>query len=290
MVNLRRSDLSGRRRRHSRDHESAGPDRSLGVILTTVDEVEVVVAHHDRATVRVGDVFLKIDPDQARVGIEIEAMSRAPIPTPQILWREPPALALARVPGSPLGRLGAPSTASSAAWSAAGRLIRALHDAPPPPWPGRTHDEITIELDQECAWLDRSGLLSPDVIACNRTLAASALREWTPAFIHGDLQLDHVFVSGDEITGIIDWSEAGPGDAFYDLATLTFGHPERLGDVVAGYGGGVDVDVVRGWWSVRGLRGVRWLIEHGFDPDAPGCELDVLRAQATSLQGRMPRA
>ncbi|WP_270408715.1 hypothetical protein [Brachybacterium paraconglomeratum] len=23
----------------------------------------------------------------------------------------------------------------------------------------------------------------------------------------------------------------------------------------------------------------RWLLEHGFDPDAPGCEFDVLRAR-----------
>jgi hypothetical protein len=34
------------------------------------------------------------------------------------------------------------------------------------------------------------------------------------------LQVSHVFVDGDEITGVIDWSEAGPGDAMYDLATL----------------------------------------------------------------------
>jgi hypothetical protein len=31
-----------------------------------VEEVEVVVAHNERATLRVGDVFLKIDADQAR--------------------------------------------------------------------------------------------------------------------------------------------------------------------------------------------------------------------------------
>jgi hypothetical protein len=26
---------------------------------------------------------------------------------------------------------------------------------------------------------------------------------------------------------------------------------EHLADVVAGYGAGVDLDVIRGWWSVR---------------------------------------
>ena len=35
---------------------------------------------------------------------------------------------------------------------------------------------------------------------------------------HGDVQITHVFVEGDEMTGVLDWSEAGPGDALYDLA------------------------------------------------------------------------
>jgi hypothetical protein len=52
-----------------------------------VDEVEVVVAHQDRATLRVGEVFLKVDADQAMTDVEVEAMSRAPVPTPEILWR-----------------------------------------------------------------------------------------------------------------------------------------------------------------------------------------------------------
>ena len=30
------------------------------------------------------------------------------------------------------------------------------------------------------------------------------------------------------VTGVIDWSEAGQGDALYDLATLTLGHEEHL--------------------------------------------------------------
>jgi aminoglycoside phosphotransferase (APT) family kinase protein len=97
-------------------------------------------------------------------------------------------------------------------------------------------------------------------------------------FTHGDLQVTHVFVDGAEITGVIDWSEACQGDALYDLATLTLGHEEHLGDVVAGYGTDVDLDVIRAWWSLRSLLVVRWLVEHGFDPSSPGCEFDVLRS------------
>jgi aminoglycoside phosphotransferase (APT) family kinase protein len=188
-------------------------------------------------------------------------------------------LALAALPGTALGRLGEPSTASSAARAAAGAAARMLHDAPLPPWPGRSLDEITLELDGECEWLVRNGVLPADLVARNRRVAEAALRPWTPVFTHGDLQLTHVFVDEDEITGVIDWSEAGQGDALYDLAILTLGHQEHLDDVVAGYGTGVDLDVIRAWWSLRSLLAVRWLVEHGFDPSSPGCEVDVLRSR-----------
>jgi len=247
--------------------------------MTGVEGVEVVVAHHDCATLRVGDVFLKIDADQTRTDVEVEAMALAPIPTPEVLWRKPPVLALAALPGTALGLLGQPSTASSAAWAAAGAAARMLHDAPPPPWPGQSLDEIASHLDGECEWLVTNGVLSPDVVTVNRRIAEEALRPWTPVFTHGDLQIVHVFVDGDEITGVVDWSEAGQGDALWDLATLTFAHEEHLGDVVAGYGTDVDLGVIRAWWSFRSLVAIRWLIEHGFDPFLPGCEVDVLRSQ-----------
>jgi aminoglycoside phosphotransferase (APT) family kinase protein len=244
-----------------------------------VQEIEVVVAHSERATLRVGDVFLKIDADQARADVEVDAMRRAPVPTPEVLWRRPPVLALAALPGTALGHLGEPSTASSAAWSAAGAAVRTLHDAPPPPWPSRRSSDQTARLESECQWLVENDVLPTDVVVRNREIAQAALRPSTPVFIHGDLQLDHVFVDGDEVTGVLDWSEAGQGDARYDLAILTLGHPERLDDVIAGYGSGVDRDVVRAYWSLRSLTAIRWLIEHGFDPSLPGCEIDVLKAQ-----------
>src|SRR5688572_21910222 len=104
-------------------------------MMVDVNEVEVVVAHNERVTLRVGDVFLKIDTDQAHIDREVEAMAMAPIPTPEVLWRNPPVLALAAVPGAALGVLKEPSPASSEAWVAAGAAIRRLHDAPLPPWP-----------------------------------------------------------------------------------------------------------------------------------------------------------
>lgn len=251
-------------------------------IMADVEVVEVLVARGERATLRIGDVFLKIDADQTRADIELEAMALAPIPVPQVLWRKPPVLALAALPGTALGRLGEPSTASPAAWAAAGAAARKLHDAPLPPWPGRSLNEIASQLDSECEWLVWNGVLPADLVAINRRIAEAALRSWTPVFTHGDLQITHVFVDGDGITGVIDWSEASQGDALYDLAILTLGHEEHLGDLVAGYGTDVDLDVIRAWWSLRSLTAARWLIEHGFHPSSTGCEFDVLRSAAES--------
>ncbi|MBO2460503.1 phosphotransferase family protein [Actinomadura violacea] len=244
-----------------------------------MDEVQVVVAHSERATLRVGDVFLKVDADQARLDVEVEAMALAPVPTPEVLWRKPPALAIAAVPGTALGLLGEPSTASPAAWAAAGAAIRKLHDAPLPPWRSRGPGKLAADLDAECEWLLANDVLPSDLVTRNRQVAEAALRPWDPVFTHGDLQISHVFVDGDEVTGVIDWSEASQGDALFDLAILTLGHEEHLGDVIAGYGTDVDVDVIRAWWSLRSLLAMRWLAEHGFDPSAPGCEVDVLRAR-----------
>ncbi|MCZ0982810.1 aminoglycoside phosphotransferase family protein [Streptomyces diastatochromogenes] len=247
-----------------------------------MDEVEVVVAHSERATLRVGDVFLKVDADQARIDVEVEAMSLAPVPTPEVLWRKPPVLAVAALPGRRSG-VSAGRRPGRRRVGAAGAAIRELHDAPLPAWPGRAGRSVAAlaaELDGECELLVTRGLLPADLVTRNRRVAQATFRPWTPAFTHGDLQIAHVFVDGDEVTGIIDWSEAGQGDALYDLATFTLGHEEHLDDVLAGYGTGtgIDLDVIRAWWSLRSLLAVRWLSEHGFDPFAPGCEVDVLRS------------
>src|SRR3954465_2994850 len=130
-------------------------------------EIEVVVAHSERVTLHVGDVFLKIDTDHARIDREVEVMARAPIPTPEVLWRRPPVLALAAVPGTALGVLGEPKSASFSArgggGGAAGAAVRTLHDAPLPPWPSSQCQQQPVlssrgtvdfppALDSECAW------------------------------------------------------------------------------------------------------------------------------------------
>src|SRR6478672_839330 len=61
--------------------------RHRPAMMADVDQIQIVVAHSDRATLRVGDMFLKIDTDEARTDVEVQAMVMAPVPTPEILWR-----------------------------------------------------------------------------------------------------------------------------------------------------------------------------------------------------------
>jgi aminoglycoside phosphotransferase (APT) family kinase protein len=211
-----------------------------------------------------------------RVDAEVDAMTRAPVPTPEILWRKPPVLALAALTGRALGRLESPSTESSEAWAAAGAAVRTLHDAPLPPRQGPSLQELATRLADECDWLVANQVLPADVITRNRERAETALRAWTPVFIHGDLQITHVFVQKDEVTGIIDWSEAAQGDALYDLATLTLAHEERLDAVLAGYQAEVDIDLIRAWWSFRSLVVVRWLTQNGYGSPESFPEVGVL--------------
>ena len=124
----------------------------------------------------------------------------------------------------------------------------------------------------------RNKVIPADVVTPHRRRAETAFRPWTPVFIHGDLQIDHVFVAADQVTGIIDWSEGARGDALSDLATLTLGHPEHLGDVIAGYRTDVDRDLIRAWWSFRCLTNVRWLVERGYGPPEIYPEAAVLRS------------
>jgi aminoglycoside phosphotransferase (APT) family kinase protein len=255
--------------------------RAVGAHLAMMEgvaEIEVVIAHRERATLRVGDVSLKIDGDQARADVEVEAMALAPVPTPAVLWRRSPVVALAALTGTALGCLQEPSAATPAAWAAAGAAVRTLHDAPLPPWPGRSLDELAALLDDECEWLVANDVLPAAVVTRNRRIAEAALRPWTPVFTHGDLQCAHVFVDGDEVTGIIDWSDAGRGDGLFDVAILTLCHEERLADVVAGYGRDVDLEVIRAWWSLRCLVAVRWLAQHGFGPIDEMPEVAMLRS------------
>ncbi len=169
-------------------------------------------------------------------------MERAPIPTPRSVAQSPcshwPPSGGRRWAGS-----AEPSTASSAAWP---RRVPPCGSCMTRPCAlaGRSLDEKAADLDSECTWLLRTTFFRPTWSA-SREVAEAALRPWTPVFMHGDLEVADVFVEGDEIDGVLT-VRGRPRRWMYDLASLTLGHPEHLEDVVTGYGGDVDLDVVRG--------------------------------------------
>jgi Ser/Thr protein kinase RdoA (MazF antagonist) len=249
-----------------------------------VSVVSVVAAHHERATVRIGDdTFVKIDAEDWRIEREAAALSLVPpsaAPRPEVRWRRPNVLALAALPGSSLAKLGEASSASPAAWRTAGAVARRIHALPIPPWTAWDHDGFRAYLDGEARWLVDHGVASAEVIARLVALAEPALRPFPMVFTHGDLQSAHVLVDGDGVTGVVDWADACAGDALFDLAVLTVGHPEHLDDVVAGYGDAVDRDVIRAWWALRKVASVRWMVQHDFDAGGDIAELHHFAAES----------
>ena len=190
--------------------------------------------------------------------------------------REPP-------PGSRSPRLGVAARAA----------VRTLPDAPLPPWrrsqcqqqPARSSRgtvECPPERDSECRLLVANNVVSADVVRRNPQVAEAALRPWTPVFIHGDLQIVHVLDDGDEASGVGDWSEGGRGDAMYDLATLTLAHGEHLDDVMAGYGGHIEIDVIRAYWSLRSFEGDPVVGEHGHGAPTTFPQVAVLNSLSAS--------
>ena len=242
--------------------------------------LEVLSAHHERAVFGLDDVILKIDGDRGHADVEVEAMRLAAgiVPTPAVRWHRPPVLALERLPGEPLGRPGEPLTTPPAAWEAAGATVRRLHRLPLPPWPGWRAADFASYLDGCVRWCIDQRIVERTVVERAAALVVPALRPFPLVFTHGDCQPAHVFVGGDEVTGVIDWADACQGDALYDLAVLTVGFEERLDDVLRGYGD-VDADraAIRGWWAFRRLASVRWMVEHGFDASG---DVAMLRATA----------
>ena len=169
------------------------------VIPASPFAAEMVVAHNERATLRVGDVFLKIDADQTRTDVEVEAMAMAPIPTPEVLWRA----ARARTRRPPRDGTRSPRRAVDRVPGGVRRSRCRGTDAArraPAAMAGRSLDVVASLLDGECEWLVTNGVLPTDLVARNRRIAEAALRPWTPVFTNGDLQISHVFVDGDEIT------------------------------------------------------------------------------------------
>ena len=88
-----------------------------------MDLVHVVSSHHERAVVRVGDVFVKVETDPERAARELNALASVDVvAVPRVLWSQegpPHVLALSAITGTQLATLGQPSPFGDDAWRAA---------------------------------------------------------------------------------------------------------------------------------------------------------------------------
>lgn len=240
-----------------------------------MDLVEVIVSHHERAVVRLGDCYVKVESIPIKAQREHDILEARPVPMPEVLWfrsGDPSVLALTEVRGRPLT-----DQSSAASWRAAGRVVRSLHDSPVPDWDSWFDPaEVCRWIDFDRTWLVERRLLDRSLAdeAYDRSTATLSAREVSSTLTHRDLQAEHVYLDGDEVVGVIDWGDVGVGDPLYDIAVLTSRAHDRIPDLERGYGD-VDREVLAAWWAERYLGEARWLVEHEYSPDE---SLDQLAA------------
>ena len=236
--------------------------------------VEVVLAHAERAVVRVGDdVYVKVDVSHDRLEREEAALRGVTaVRVPDVRWSRSGVLAIGAVPGAPLARHGEPSPFGADTWRAVGAAVRRLHDATPPPGVSGwfSLDGLTGWTEAMRSWLLDDGRVDPDLVHARADHARRHLDGRTVALTtcHGDLQCEHVLVDDAGGIALIDWGDAGLADPAYDIAVLTTNDEERLDDLLDGYGASpaTDREVIAAYWSLRRLGAVRWMAEHGYDP------------------------
>ena len=182
------------------------------------------------------------------------------VPAPEVIASSP--LITRELPGRPLS---ADSPDLVAVLRTVGESLRRVH---------------TI-VDPSASWGDRlRGVLDrldvlPDRLATRVWEVAPEFIESvagvTPALLHGDLHLRHVYAVNAELTGILDWGDTTYGDHLFDLARLSMAGPEATAAFLSGYG---DIEApprtlstYRALWSLMALQaelaaGGDWLQPH----------------------------
>jgi aminoglycoside phosphotransferase (APT) family kinase protein len=155
-----------------------------------------------------------------------------PVPVPEVVSEEPLTVRHAYLPGGPC-----PGT-SAAQGAAVGAFLRVLHRVDPDeavrhgaPDPIAYHAEMLATLDH----LRRRVLpLLPErlLAAGEALLSRMAVAPGDPRLVHGDLGPEHIRVTGEQVTGIIDWGDSGVGDPAIDLAWTVFGAAPAFAEAV----------------------------------------------------------
>lgn len=134
------------------------------------------------------------------------------------------------LPGRPLN----PGTIKPGPGLAAslGKALAALHEVPTSVLEnaGFPAYSATEYRDRRLAELDAAAATShvPTRLLTRWEKALEDVGRWKfqPTVVHGDLVAEHVLVDGDEVSGVIDWSDAKVADPADDLAWIAVGADE----------------------------------------------------------------
>ncbi len=216
--------------------------------------------------------------DRLRIQIELlPELARevsAPIPVPERVALDPPALLYAKLDGAPA------DVAPDGIWpERLGRFLYDLHLVPPefvglrlvPSGSVRAHlrDELGRLRDAVVPLLEPAEIVRVDAML-RGFLDDDRWWSFACCLTHGDLGPAHVLVdpSGD-LTGVLDWEEASVGDPAVDFAWWLHAMPEQGERALAAYGGAPDAAfreragalfAVMPWYEV----------EHGLGSRNPG--------------------
>ena len=114
--------------------------------------------------------------------------------------------------------------------------------------PLRTHSRRTARL---LDWIHEVGVSAPDVGGDD--------------LVHFDYHLGNILISGERISGVIDWDGASRGDRRLDLVTLRFDLSWRAPHLTGPLDerlSAVPADRLRAYWAHMSLRHVDWSIRH----------------------------
>ena len=186
-------------------------------------------------------------------GIEttmLEVVAGTALPAPQLEakgefdgWRY---LVMSRVPGEPLGTAwrGLDDGGRSRVAAHLGQVMAAFESLPRQPLASRAiTQEALIAERRERVLIDQRERGGDDALDADLRAFLADLPPLMPArevVLHADLTDDNVLVSGDRVTGIIDFADAFVGPWTYELAApacfVTRGHPDHRNAMLRGRG------------------------------------------------------
>jgi Ser/Thr protein kinase RdoA (MazF antagonist) len=143
---------------------------------------------------------------------------------------------------------------------------------------GSWGDYVMLRLDEHLSICVTIGAISPneaDRIGQLIGDSAGLLQAHEPRLLHGDLGNHNVFVSGGQVSALIDWEDCLAGDPAFDVAFWATFHPDRrLAAIIGGYGSESELpdDFIRRFWLYY-LRIAlsKTVLRHRFgDVDRPG--------------------